>query len=90
MVLKRANKYYYRWQIPVEFRDLLGQRELKRSLHTSHKLLAYRKALELDAIVQDIKSAFVAHKLEKLTQELFIKGVYDFVAEGFFYVSQSG
>lgn len=71
MILKRANCYYYRWQIPADLKVFLKKNELVRTLKTSNKLIALQRAIPLDNNVQKIKQVWIAYQMKELTQDNF-------------------
>lgn len=57
MLQKRSNGYYYfRWVCPPAIRNLLGKREIIKSLRTSSKTLALARAGDLYALVSRLKA----------------------------------
>lgn len=61
MLLKRGKIYYFRWQIPRDLREILGSRELVKSLKTEKLDIAQKKSLKPRLLVIAIQRIRALH-----------------------------
>jgi len=78
MLLKRRKTYYCRVWVPVELRQLVGRRELKKSLKTSDRKEA-RTAASL--LVHKAETAFLRLRMDMVTERELAQITAELVAE---------
>lgn len=84
LLLKRNDVYYFRWQIPVDLRTILGARELVKSLRTAKKNDAILYSNYLVRAVEHIKSYRIEYMcgcMDQIEYESLIKAAWNELKE---------
>ena len=74
---KRKNFYYFRWQIPIRYRQLIGRREFLRSLHTGDLATARRRSLTFEVAKTITIDLLESHHMHEITDEVLKRIIAD-------------
>jgi len=78
-VFQRGKRYYFRWRIPSDLRELFGVTEFIQTLHTSSEMQATvraRRYIEFVVIIKTTRESFLTAEIEKAQYEITIRNYW--------------